>query len=102
MSPPSASGRWAATLPLHSLDSDHDTRCSARDRAAGKRTELKHPSLYQNMRPHMRQISRAMGILVLLGLAAGCGDSNGDVNAPPVGPVATVVSATGDITAKVG
>ncbi len=51
----------------------------------------------------MNQSVRVLGILALLGSAIGCGDNNGgDINAPPVGPVATSIAATGDITAKVG
>ncbi|MFL5515796.1 MAG: hypothetical protein ACJ8DJ_06550 [Gemmatimonadales bacterium] len=50
----------------------------------------------------MRQVTRTIGILALLGAAAGCDDNNGgDINAPPAGPIATAISATGDITAKV-
>jgi hypothetical protein len=51
----------------------------------------------------MNQSVRVLGVLALLGSAIGCGDNNGgDINAPPVGPVATSIAATGDITAKVG
>jgi hypothetical protein len=49
----------------------------------------------------MRQVTRTIGILALLGAAAGCGDNGGDISAPPVGPIATAISTTGDITAKV-
>lgn len=50
----------------------------------------------------MRHITGTIGILALLGFTVGCDDSNGgDINAPPIGPIATAVSATGDITAKV-
>jgi hypothetical protein len=50
----------------------------------------------------MRQVTGTIGILALLA-AAGCGDNKGgDISAPPVGPIATTVSATGDITGKVG
>jgi hypothetical protein len=46
----------------------------------------------------MRKLG-GLGILALLGFAAGCNDSNGsDVE---IGPIATVVSATGEITPKV-
>ncbi len=51
----------------------------------------------------MNQSVRALGVLALLGSAIGCGDNNGgDINAPPVGPIATSITATGDISAKVG
>jgi hypothetical protein len=49
----------------------------------------------------MRQVTRTIGILALLSAAAACDDNNGDISSPPVGPIATAVSATGDITAKV-
>jgi hypothetical protein len=50
----------------------------------------------------MKQSVGSLGFLALLGVAVGCGDYNGGgVYAPPVGPIATSVTATGDITAKV-
>jgi hypothetical protein len=51
----------------------------------------------------MRQSIESLGVLALLGLAVGCGDYNGGggIYAPPGGPIATAVTATGDITAKV-
>ncbi len=48
----------------------------------------------------MKRIRGTLGILAMLGLSVGC-DNGDDVNAPPVGPIATAISATGDITAKV-
>ena len=53
----------------------------------------------------MRSSVEVLGTLALLGLAMGCGDYNGGgggIYAPPGGPIATAITATGDITAKVG
>jgi hypothetical protein len=50
----------------------------------------------------MRRSSRALAALVILALASGCSDDGEDSPAaPPIGPIATSVAATGDITAKV-
>ena len=50
----------------------------------------------------MRQSVRTFGVLALLGFAVGCDYSNnGGIYGPPGGPIATAITATGDITAKV-
>ena len=50
----------------------------------------------------MRRSSRAITALAMLLLASGCSDDGEDSPAaPPNGPIATTVTATGDITAKV-
>jgi hypothetical protein len=50
----------------------------------------------------MRQCVGTLGVIALLGAAVGCGDyKGGDINAPPISPIATAVTATGDIQTKV-
>jgi hypothetical protein len=48
----------------------------------------------------MKPTTGTFGALAILVFAMGC-DNSDDLSAPPVGPIATVVSSTGGITAKV-
>jgi hypothetical protein len=50
----------------------------------------------------MTRTSRVIAAFAILALAGGCSDDGADSPAaPPTGPIATTISASGDITAKV-